>query len=131
MKKKTDLEKEATSLKEVVMKETQGSASDSEEEFDPDTCHDMELEEIVVDLPVLKETHGTQKIKNLTISQLRKLQIDLMKGKWEGSSQGLEETMLGNLGIILIPLRPRRIPQERKKRKEENHTAKKLKKRES
>jgi hypothetical protein len=119
-KTKIDPEKEATPEKEVVMKETQGSASDSEEEYDPDMHQDMELEEIAVDLPALRETHGAQKINNLTISQLRKLQRDLVKGKGEGSSQGLGETMSGNLGIKTNPLKAqKKISRRGKKERKE------------
>jgi hypothetical protein len=111
--------------KEVVMKETQGSASDTKEESDPDMNQDMDLEEISVDLSALRETHGAQKINNLTISQLRKLQRDLVKGKGVGSSQGWEQQCRGTWESRLTPLRPRRISQERRKRKGGNHIDKK------
>jgi hypothetical protein len=73
LKTKTDQGKEETGEKEVVMKENQGSTTDTEEESDPERTQDMDLEEIAVDLSALREAHGAQKINSLTIAQLRKL----------------------------------------------------------
>jgi hypothetical protein len=68
------------------MKENQGSTLEIEEELDPNRAQDMDLEEIVVEISTLREAHRDHNINNLTISQLRKLQRDMVKGKGVFSS---------------------------------------------
>jgi hypothetical protein len=89
------------------MKETLSLGSDSEEESENDMPQDMDLEEITVDLP-LWEAHGDQKINNLTISQLRKLKRDMVKGKVVGNSQGMTSSISEIWESRPTPLRHRR-----------------------
>jgi hypothetical protein len=59
----------------------------------------MELEDIEIDLSILREIHGAQTINNLTIVQLRILQKDIEKGKGAGSNSGPGYSALGSMGI--------------------------------
>jgi hypothetical protein len=90
----------------------------------------MELEEIEIDLPTLREIHGAQTINNLTIVQLRMLQKDIEKGKGEGSNPGLGSSTSGSMGIKTNPLKAQKKTSGEEKREGGNLTAKSWKKQE-
>jgi hypothetical protein len=106
------------------MKENQDSASDFEEESEPDIPQAMELEEIEIDFPTLREIHGTSTINSLTIVQLRWLQKYLEQGKGKESNPGQDIQPQEVWVLRPIPLKPQRNPQERKKEEDENLTTK-------
>jgi hypothetical protein len=65
--------------------------------------HDMNLEEIIVDIPTLWESHGDHNINNLTTSQLIKLLRNMVKGKVVCNSQGAKSIDSRNMGIKKNP----------------------------
>jgi hypothetical protein len=67
--------------------------------------HDLDIENVDIDMPTLKEVHGDQAIKNMSTKQLCKLQSDMLRSKGKVEIQISLTTMLGNLGIKSNPLK--------------------------
>jgi hypothetical protein len=86
---------------------------------------DMDMEEVEVDMPYLRVTHGDQTINNPHIHQIGKMQRDLLKGKSMGGSQGTPSSTTRNLGIKTNPLKPlKKIHREENKRGRKHHKKK-------
>jgi hypothetical protein len=89
------------------MEDTEGSQEEAEEE---DEAQNMELEETKVDIKALIEVHGEQEVNKMQVSQLRKLNRELKKGKGNISSQENPTTSENNLGIKRNPLKNKKKP---------------------
>jgi hypothetical protein len=101
----------------VKMKETPDSGAESTEESDMDASQAMELEEVELDLPRLREIHGLEKINSLTIVHIRRLQKDLENGKGKEKTSESEPPPSGVMGIKKNPLKsPKKLSGEEKRR---------------
>jgi hypothetical protein len=110
--------------KKVKMRETLDSGAESTRESDMEASQDLELEKVDLDIPWLREIHGSKKINSLTIVQIKRIQKDLENGKGKENNYDSEPPPSGVMGINTNPLKSPKNSQEKKKEEVGNPTTK-------
>jgi len=83
----------------------------------------MDMEETKVDMKSLIEAHGEKEINKMQVGQLRKLHSELKKRKEKINSKENPSTLAGNLGIKRNPLKNKKNPTGRIKKRSQTTQA--------